>query len=378
MRNRAFTTKLSSLRAIMVVVLVAVCVSDCSAAGPASPATGQPAERIIGLGFENVVDQADGLPQVARRLDEVHANEVSISVGRTDWTAFPWAAHPDAWSAGVRSTRRDYVADAINAVGHDATGRPRNIIAVVDVLAEAWIAADPRLAGVSADGRRSTSTPSLTALTAGPIGERLIEFVSAVSSRYRLRAVSLTELFFDTDTFGADDLASYRKATGAADWPRTASGSINQSDPSLETWRSKALTGLVARAAAAAHAHGVSLEMEIRAPWQDPHGDPLHSGQDINALLGVADRLIVWDYFALNGYPAAYSGDIARALSARGAGRCVMSIGLWANNDGTISAQDLRTANDASVRGGANAIWVTPVSLMNTQLWETLREAWAG
>lgn len=359
---------------LITVVLLAWGMAGCSVSPPAQA---RPAERIVGLGFEDVVDHADQLPELARRLDEVHANEVSISVGRTDWTAFPWAGHPDTWSAGVRSTGRDYVADAIKATGHDASGRPRSVIAVVDVLAEAWIAADPRLAGVSADGHRSTSIPSLTALTAGPVGRRLLEFVSAVSARYHPRAVSLTELFFDTYTYGADDLAAYRKATGAADWPRTASGTIATSAPSIETWRSAAVTGLVARAAAAAHRSGVSLDMEVRAPWRNPHGDPPHSGQNITALLGVADRLVVWDYFAVDGYSAARSEDIARALSSRCGRRLVMSIGLWANNNRTIPARDLRTANDASIRGGANAVWITPASLMNTAHWNALRAAWS-
>jgi hypothetical protein len=336
-----------------------------------------PAERIVGLGFEDVVDHADRLPELAKRFDEVSANGVSISVGRADWTAFPWGDHSESWSSAVRSTGRDYVTEAIKALARDAHGRGRDVTAVVDVLAERLIADDPELAGVSADGKRSTSFPSLTALTDGPAGDRLIAFVAAVSDRYKPHAVSLTELFMDTYTFGDDDLASYRKATGAADWPRTPSGTIDTNDPNLGRWRSQAVASIVARARSAANASGVALHMEVRAPWSNPQGDQAQSGQDYATLLTVADRLVLWDYFALNDRPATYTRNLARALSDRAAGRIIMSVGLWAE-EGTISPTDLRTASVASVEGGVNSVWVTPTSLMDPAHWEALRAAWNG
>lgn len=117
--------------------------------------------------------------------------------------------------------------------------------------------------------------------------------------------------------------------------------------------------------------------MEVRAPWTDPTGDRTDSGQDYDALLAVADRLIMWDYFALNHRPATYTTALARAVTARAKNRFIMSIGLWATN-GAISATDLQTALRASVTGGVTSVWVTPTSLLSPQLWDALSQAWTG
>jgi len=332
-------------------------------------------ERIIGLGFEDIVDHADKLPQLEQRLNEVRATSVSVSVGRTDWTAFPWPDHTDHWSAAVRDTGRDYVAEAIHAVGKDAAGKPRSIIAVIDVLVQGWITRDPSIAGVSATGERSTSFPSVTALSTGVVGKRLVALVNEVCQRYSPTAVSLTELFLDTYTFGGDDLRLYRAFTGASDWPRTPSGAIDTSDPSIGAWRSHAVTALVTRAASAAHSHGVKLLMEVRASWNGTHRDPGQDGQDYSALLAVADRLVIWGYFGLNNRSGASLEDVARSLPDAERARFVMSVGLWANS-GTISASDLSQAVTASAAGGVPAVWVTPASLMDDALWKALAAAW--
>ena len=82
---------------------------------------------------------------------------------------------------------------------------------------------------------------SVTALTTGPVGERLVDFVAEVTSRYRPDAVALTELMFDNNTYGGDDRDSYLLASGGTDWPRLANGDIDVEHPSLGAWRSKSL-----------------------------------------------------------------------------------------------------------------------------------------
>lgn len=334
-----------------------------------------PRERTIGLGFESVVGTANRLPQLAQQFDRVHATGAGISVGRTDWTAFPWHDGGSGPGPPGRHTRRDYVANAMTVLGA-GSGGSRRMTAVVDALVSGWIAADPAIAGVAADGKRSTSMASLTALTRGPVGDRLIAFVAAVSERYRPYAISLTELFLDTYTFGADDLASYRTATGAADWPRTNAGGIDTADPRIAAWRADAVTSVVRRARDAAHRYGVKLTMEVRAAWPGSHTDPRQSGQDYTSLLKVADRLMVWDYFGLNDQPATYTKKLAHSMSTRGAHRFITSVGLWTAH-GTISAGELATASRASVSGGIDSVWVTPATLMTSSHWSALRRAWA-
>jgi hypothetical protein len=330
----------------------------------------QATERIIGLGFEDVVDRADFLPSVAEQLDRVGATGVSVAVGRVDWTAFPWEEHPQSWSSAVTSTNRDYVAEAIRLVNPSDN---RNIIAVIDVLVEKWIDSDPAIAGISATGERSTLFASLSALTDGPVGDRIVELVGTVAKRYSPDAISLTELFIDTYSFGPDDLESYRAWSGTTDWPRSSSGDIDTEHPTIGEWRAGAVTSLVERAAAASHDHGVELFAEVRASWNGPHADPGMHGQDYSALLRVADKLVVWGYFGLSDRDASYLETIARELPD--SSRFVLSIGMWARK-GTISGRELTEAIAASRRGGMSAVWITPTSLLTERHWDSIREAW--
>ena len=293
--------------------VLALAVTSCSGPQEGSTAVAAPAEeRTVGVGYETVVDAAHTLPALAKRLDEVNANSVTISVGRLDWTAFPWAAHPELEAV----PGRDHAAEAIKALGTGSDGRKRRITLTVDLLIPGWISTNPGLAGINFDGTRSTDFASVTALTTGPVGERLVEFVAEVTQRYRPDAVALTELMFDNNTYGGDDRDSYMLASGATDWPRQANGDIDVGHPGIATWRSGALASVVAKAAAAAHQNGATLDMDVRAPWDDPAGDRPESGHDYGLLASAADRLVLWNYFGLNGKEPGYSAELARAMAS--------------------------------------------------------------
>lgn len=303
--------------------------------------------RRLNLGFEDVVELSPATVAHAREL----ATEVSVAAGRTDWVAFPWPGHEDAWSPAVRESARDLVAESMAAIGLPFT-------VIVDVLVEGWIAREPGLAGVDARGIRSTEFASVSALE-GRVGDRIVELVGAVAERYRPMAVTITELFLDRWTFGADDLESFRRFTGAVDWPRT-DGRIDEADAAIQTWRAATVTGLVARCAAAARAHGAALEVEVRAHWTGHEPDT--DGQDYAALRAVADRLVVWAYFALHDRRPE---DVAR-LASDG----LVSVGLWAR-DGVISSAELEVAAAINADVG-----VVPASLMTEDHWSALQRAW--
>lgn len=355
----------------MMLVLLAAGLASCSA----TTSDHRNLEKSISLGFESVTPGQPTLQHVQARLNDVGATAVSLSVGRLDWTAFPWTRYPQANSGPVKGTGRDYVAEAIKALGYDGNGRKRKITLTVDALVPGWISTDRGIAGVKLDGSRSADFPSLTALTNGPVGERLRAFVSDIVRRYKPDAVDLTELMFDDNTFGGDDLASYRSFAGVSDWPRRADGSIDAGAPGIAKWRSTALAGLVSRVRAAAHAGGATLDMDIRAPWNGADGDRADSGQDYALLAQAADRLVVWDYFGINAKPASYSADLARTFSQRFAGRYAMSVGMWADN-GSISPTDLTDALRASIDGGATALAVTPASLLDDAAWNAIKSGW--
>ena len=357
-------------RGLGLLSVLALAATSCSAPQE-GPAAAPAAERTVGVGYETVVDAAHTLPALARRLDEVNANSVTISVGRLDWTAFRWDAHPELEAV----PGRDHTAEAIKALGTGSDGRKRRITLTVDLLIPGWISTNPGLAGINFDGTRSTDFASVTALTTGPVGERLVEFVAEVTRRYQPDAVALTELMFDNNTYGGDDRDSYMLATGTTDWPRLGNGDIDVDHPGIASWRSEALASVVAKAAAAAHSNGAALDMDVRAPWDDPARDRPESGHDYALLASAADRLVVWNYFGLNGKGPGYSAELARAMANR-PGSFAISVGMWAT-DGSISAADLAKGLEASVAGGATAVAVTPSSMLDDDAWRALRRAWA-
>lgn len=332
-----------------------------------------PEERMVSFGFEDVVTASDHLAETASKLDSANVNSVSLSAGRLDWTAFPWDEHPESASAPVRETGRDYVAEAMRILDGGPVAS-RRVTITVDALVPRWIEQDPSLAGVGPTGIVSPDYASVSALDGGAVGERLIGYVREIAQRYRPDAIELTELMFDDATFGTPDLASYRSFTSRTDWPRTEQGTIDTKDASLSAWRSSAVARLVQRATAASHAEGVALHIDVRAPWHDPRGDRAESGHDYARLARVADRLVVWDYFALEERPPAYTRELARALVQRRI-PFTMSVGMWAET-GRIPADDLGAALLAASEGGATAVAVTPASLLGPDAWRALQQAW--
>lgn len=306
---------------------------------------------MLSLGFEDVVELTS-----ARRFAEVGATAISVTAGRVDWTAFPWTSHEASWSPWVRETGRDYVAEAIAATGD------RRLAVIVDVMVEGWIARDASIAGVDASGQRSTEFASISAL-AGSVGEAIVDLTATVAARYAC-TVTLTELFLDRWTFGPDDLVAYRAFAGADDWPRSTTGAIDETHPSIGQWRSAAVASLVERCAAVAHAAGQELHVEVRAQWDGPTAQ---DGQDYDALGALADRLVIWAYSALAHRPPS---DVERLTREAPAGSTI-SVGLW-----QLSAPELRRSVDAASRGGATSVAVVPMSLMTGSHWASLGLVW--
>lgn len=362
------------LRSAVLISTGLLALTGCQAARARPPV---PAERIVSLGFEDVVADPARLAELAARLTEVRATGVSISVGRADWTAFPWPALREAESGPVRRTGQDYVATAIDALRSDGTGGRRTISLSIDALVPRWIEQEPSLAGVDPGGTRSALSPSLASLESGAVGQRLLAMADHVGRRYRPDSVSFTELHFDNATFGTGDLRSYQRFSGRADWPRTGSGAIAENDATIAAWRSRALGDLVGRARAVVRASGARMEMDVRAPWGDPAADRRESGHDYDVLLASSDRLVLWNYFGLQDRPPSYTGELARATQRRAPGRFVLSTGLWARN-GEITPAELSEALTAAAQGGAPAVAVTPTVSMTPDHWSALRRSWAG
>ena len=347
-------------------------------AGCAGETPPVPAHRMVNLGFEDVVNTERGyLAGLSDRLNSVDATAVSLSVGRTDWIAFPWPDQPGMESSQVSRSGRDFVAEAITALETADDGSKREVVLTIDVLLDRALKEDPSLAGRSVDGAESASFASVWALRHGKAGKRLASLAAAVARKYKPSAVNLTELMFDDFTFGNDDLEDFKVTTGSTDWPRSSDGSINVSDPRIHAWRSAAMADIVRKVGAAVEPYGANLDMDVRSPRDSPSGDRADSGHDYDLLLTQVDRLHVWEYVGLNSERSPKTRELAESMNRRAGSRMSLSVGLW-SEDGRISAGEFGTALRNAALGGASSVSVTPASLMEDQHWEELRKAWSG
>ena len=115
----------------------------------------------------------------------------------------------------------------------------------------------------------------------------------------------------------------------------------------------------------------------MAASWKDLRRDGKDHGHDYARLQHIADRLVVWNYYALEGLPPAASRDLAARLAATlEPGRWTMSLGLWGRGGKAISPEDLSAALAASVDGGARRIWITPNDQITDAHWNAILRSW--
>ncbi|MFE4194471.1 hypothetical protein ACFRJ9_01265 [Paenarthrobacter sp. NPDC056912] len=372
-RRPAFVGTLTT--AVLASVLLA---AACAGLSSCSAEQRRPADRMVNLGFEDVVNSDPSyLPGLAERLNSVEATAVSISVGRTDWTAFPWPDQPQAASSEVSRTGRDFVRESISALKVDENGKERDVVLTIDVLLDRALQDDPSLAGRNTAGEASESFASVSSLRHGKAGIRLAAFAVAVAKKYRPTAINFTELMFDDFSFGSDDFEDFKATTGAGDWPRKDDQSIDESDARISTWRSEAMADIVRKVGSAVERYGVKLEMDVRSPRASASADRADSGQDYDLLLKQLDRLHVWQYVGLNDESSPQTEELVEALERRAGPRMSVSLGLWSDG-GRISPEQLGSALQEAALGGAQSVSVTPASLMDGRYWEVLRRAWAG
>ncbi len=357
---------------VAVGTLVAVLFASlCALPGRGDPPA--PWIRAVRLDYKNMARSRVELDDLEERMLGAGVNTVAVGAGRVDWTYFKWRGQRDRWSGDVRDTAVDFLARDAKRFGKWAA-----VDAVVDVLAPRYISEHPAAAAVSWQGERSASLVSTAQLVDGEFGNLLVAMVEYIAANYPVTSISLTELDYHREGYGEDDRRSYGRFTGRADWPRSADGTINVDDPSVGAWRSHEIGRFISRAAAAAHAHGRKLYVDVLVSWDRPERGGASHGQDYAVLLQSADRLIVWDYFGLSGYPPEYTAEIARTLRKLGPERIVLSVGLWPAQGDPVSPAAMRTALLSGLTQGLGNQWVTPSRLFSDAHWKALADAWAG
>jgi hypothetical protein len=137
-------------------------------------------------------------------------------------------------------------------------------------------------------------------------------------------------------------------------------------------WKCTLFERFAAKAAAAVRRHGKRLYVDVAASWKDLSRNGRDFGQDYERLLRVADRLVVWDYFAYEGLPPSASGDLARHLAASfPTSHFDLSIGLWGKS-AVVGPADFDAALGGALAGGATQIWVTPNDQVTDEHWASV------
>ncbi len=341
--------------------------------------------RSVSIDFGLVRDPQTDWEAVDRRLDEAGATGVEINAGRVEFTGFDWDAYPDA----AAEPGTDHIARAISALEQTADGSPRTIGLIVDAFVPNFIAEDPSRAGLAADGRRGEANPSATQLARGEVGDRLVAYVAALGERYAPTQIAVTEVFLDTFSFGADDLALFQEMTGETDWPRTPTGEPDEQSEVIGRWRTEVVQGLLERMRTAldevrgGEGAEIDLALEVRIDWADPARGQLSAGQGYATLLTAADRLVLWAYI----YPGHTPAEIEQVTSALAdAGydmsRFTISVGLWApgNPDppGVLPAATMGEAVVEAETNGVTDVNVTPYTLLTDPYWAELARVWGG
>ncbi|MBK8985148.1 MAG: hypothetical protein IPM39_03560 [Chloroflexi bacterium] len=331
--------------------------------------------RAIGVNYAHVSASRSEVPALQAYAAAVGVNMVGLNAGRPDWAYFRWQEHPEYWSSAVRSSSIDFLAeDTLNF----RTGGLANvhINAMIDIYAPNYIAAHPETAAISYWGEASPLLVSTAALASGPFHDLVLEMIAAIAANYPVDSISITELSYRIYGYGPDDLALYRAHTGRDDWPRSRNGVILFEHPSIGEWRSAALAGFLAKAAAIAQAHGKELFFDVEVSWGDLANEGGEYGHDYATLLTAVNRIIVWGYTDLAGYPPAYAGEIATYLAERyQPEQIILSVGLWGPNGTVMAAEEMATAVAAIQTSAIPHVWITPTSLLTADHWEKLLPA---
>jgi len=335
-----------------------------------APLVAQRGTMAVAIHFDGWRDWRDAYRTLLAVPEARYVNRVGVSAGRADWTHFRWTGNEKWWSTEQARNGGDMLEEAVGAL----RARGYKTTAIFDVFASRYIAQHPEAASVDVDGRVSKDMVCLIELARGDFGRHLLEATEALAAATSADTVAITELFYDRHCFDARSLAAFAKATGRADWPRTASGRIDWEDRALGAWRSREVAGVVKQLSEAVHRHGKKFALDVKFSRADLTRNSAEYSQDYALLAPWVDEFIVWDYFAIEGLPPENSARVAAYCDDEfGPDGFFLSIGLWGRRGGTVSPEDLARSLRSAREGGADHIWITPARQMTPSHWDALR-----
>jgi len=356
--------------------LVAALAPQDSESSP--PVNDEPNSRVVNIGFEDVTsDDPTRIPEIAHELNSINVTGVSISVGRLDWIGFPWAKYSNQESEEVARTGRDYVSEAISALICSDSGQRRTITLSIDTLLGRDIELHPERAGINAQGTVSKNWGSVSAWKYTDLSTRLEQLTSELINRYSPNSINVTEMMFPSYTFSDADFQDFQAYSGMHQWPLTAEGAKDTDSELLHAWRSDAVSSIMAVVARQFEGTDVQLTMDVRSPFTtDSRGRP-DSGQDYEQLLKIVDRLNIWNFQGVNSSGYYDTEQLSRLFVDAAPSRFGIELGLW-EKYGRLSAETLERELRLAEEHKVQYVSITPTSLMDEQIWDTLRKIWGA
>ena len=328
--------------------------------------------RAFRVDYGNYAASRSQVGSLETQMKNAGVNLVALGAGRAEWAFFKWSGHEANWSSDVRDTGVDFLAEDTARFGKWA-----HVDAVVDVLAPSYIRAHPEAAAVSFTGQPSTDFISTRELVYGAYGQQLLAMIEYIAANYPVDSISITELFYYSDGYGADDKALYMAYSGNADWPRLANGVINRDDVTIGNWRTHMLDLWLDKAVASAHKYGKKFFVDAKLSLGNLNQCSNECGTEYHVVLQHTDRIVVWAYYGLDNISMPYMTTIAQFLKSFGSDRVILSFGLWDATRPQTSPESLRLALAAAQAGGISDFWITPSILMTPQHYQVLHDVWA-
>jgi hypothetical protein len=336
--------------------------------------------RAVRLDFLDYPQSRLQMDEMESKMKAAGVNMVGVGAGRVDWAYFPWKNHSSQWSADVKNTGIDFLADDSSRFGKWA-----HVSAVVDVLAPLYIKQHPEAAAVSSTGSPSENLVGVMDMVEGDYSKNLLDMIQDIAANYPVNSVTITEMVYYVDGFGEKDKAAYDAFTHRNDWPRKADGAIDINDPTIGDWRSYELDLLYKKAAAILHQYNKQLFIEVHVSVDDQGYVYTKNGVNFDTLLRNADRLLVWGSYNQDEHKSEVLSAIGSYLARRDSDQVIMTIGLWNHNYDVntpkesmlpIPVEDLQIALHKARQGGAADFFITPSFLLSDAHWKTLAEGW--
>ena len=303
-----------------------------------------------------------------------------VPAGTPSFKFYKHRAQGPTWNGTVQDIQEDFVLKSIT-MAREAGHR---LFVEVDILDGTWNAADPTNKAIEADEvTQSVYWPKLHRLvTPGELyHDAFIAHATYLCQKYNFYGLALSECAFKHIDYSSEAKALFLADNpGYTDWPRLADGSIDVEDETLGKWKTDKLAPFWDELKAITTANNKKFFIMVEPNFWDLERQAWEYGQYWPEAIQHCDGLWVWGYYGVFGVHPFHLENVVDALNTLKAlypdSENIISIGLWAEAKGAISASKLNAGllvlNSLDWPSTGQGIEVTPSKYMTADHWATL------